>query len=162
MFLVFLLVIVLVVLIVIILPQTSGLFTYAKNPAYEEKRKLRKISQTSKSQKKEDDFGTYVAPDEEEGFQLKDSNEKKSKLKSFGTGVYTKLNSLTQEDIPVTIHLQNDNILKKRTTKKASNITDRNPDNYDYDLNDLIAEELEKDEEESRVDSSKLNSYREV
>ncbi|KAG7892830.1 hypothetical protein KL925_001004 [Ogataea polymorpha] len=137
--------------LVIFLPLLSGMFTYKPNPSYLEKRKQTEVEKLKSH--RDDGYGGYVPPDE----QL----ELEKQAKSSGSRIYSKISHLTPDDIPIKLQLQNQGELKSRTARKLVT-TDSNPNNFDYDLNELIDEELENERAEiSNVYTSSSISNRE-
>ncbi|KAH3666100.1 hypothetical protein OGAPHI_004289 [Ogataea philodendri] len=143
MFLTLLVLMVIFIALVILLPLLSGLFTYSSNPSYLEKKKLRQSEKSSLIDS--DGYGGYVPPDEQ--------IELENNAKSTGSGFYSKIGHLTSEDIPVKLHMKNESGLKKRSNKNQQ-FANAGPGEYDYDLNELINEELAEDNRE------KLQAYR--
>lgn len=147
---------VVMVAITISLPALSGLVTYKKNPEYVEKKRNRLNKMKNNSPAVSDAASvpyTYEAPDA--NFDIDDLVSSQS---SAFSGVRSKLKNLhapkiTENDIPVKLELVGESELKRRVRGSHSRgkiAVDINPTTYDYDIDELIDEELEKDREEAR------------
>lgn len=106
---------------VLYLPYAAGLTKVEK--------KKRKKSQTPHKSTVKADISGYVPPDEE----YREQDEAKSS--SLGTKM-----KISSEDMPIRIRLSENGVLRKRGERSVG---DTNPNNYDYDLDDLIREETE-------------------
>lgn len=168
----------LMVVITALLPLITGLAKYEKNPNY----KKDKIQGSNNDQISSNDnnkyskyiqsTGGYIPPDElnsnSNNNNNKDSNSEFSK--SFGTGVYNKLKDIQRDDLPVQLHLNVDG--DKNSSSSSSGLRSRkniknldaassiDPNAYDYDLNDLIEDEIEDDRQERM--SKRVNDYTSV
>ncbi|KAF3987780.1 hypothetical protein FT663_03675 [Candidozyma haemuli var. vulneris] len=107
------------------LPYSAGL-THLERRKREKKEK---DTQTS------NEFQGYVPPDEEMRRQ-REEDEKRG-LKARASALKEKLH-VTAEDMPVSIRLNQESGLRKRGEKVSA---DHNPNNYDYDLDELIQDE---------------------
>ncbi|CDK24995.1 unnamed protein product [Kuraishia capsulata CBS 1993] len=90
--------------------------------------------------------GEYIPPDE---LQKRDEDRKAK------SGKFEKIKNATMSDLPLKFKADLPNIRKRNTTQKSTGQFDpeevykrRNPDTYDYDLDDIINEELENDRRE--------------
>ncbi|GMG33865.1 unnamed protein product [Ambrosiozyma monospora] len=134
----------------------SGLVTYEKNPDYKTKRQQKQQKEKEQNQQSFGYGGGYVAPDanlDADTFTYNtgsSSGSKREALKNLGTGVYNKLKDVDKDNLPMRIQLADESVLKKRVKASKTgglhpSITDKDPNNFDYDLDELIAEEQEKD-----------------
>lgn len=85
----------------------------------------------------------YIPPDEV--LRMK-KEELAGSSRSFSDRV-----KVTSEDIPIRIVLNQDGIIRKRA---GNVVSDRNPNNYDYDLDELI-----RDETKGEADRSAAKYY---
>lgn len=142
---------VVMVAITVMLPAMSGLVTYKKNPRkvkHDESPQLGATASTSSAPY------TYAAPDADY-----DAEDLVSSKSSALHDVRAKLGRLhapkiTENDLPIKLELVGENELKRRVRGKNSGAASRgvnlDPAAYDYDVDELIEEELERDEEEKR------------
>ncbi|PSK33706.1 hypothetical protein C7M61_005259 [Candidozyma pseudohaemuli] len=108
------------------LPYSAGL-------THLERRK--KQQQQAKPKRKNSDAGYgYISPDEE--LRRQREQEEQHGLKARASALKERLN-VTADDMPVLIKL-NQPGLRKRTEKIANDV---DPNNYDYDLEELIQDE---------------------
>lgn len=108
--------------LVLYLPYAAGLTQIEKNTKTVEVKKAKKQPQ----------FDGYIPLDEE----LRQQEETNV---SRASGLKEKF-SVTSENMPLRIRLNQDSTLRKRQERT---VVDRNPDTYDYDLDELIREETE-------------------
>lgn len=108
---------------VLYLPYAAGLTQIEKNTKPVEIKKT----------KKEPQFDGYIPLDEELRQQEEDATAARA------SGLKEKL-SVTAENMPLRIRLNQNSTLRKRQERT---LVDRNPDTYDYDLDELIREETE-------------------
>lgn len=135
---------VVMIALIVALPALSGVASYDKNPEYLAKKKDQSVT---------DEYtpvnptGTYLAPDEVESYKEVDKDDKPS------TGRRLRDAKLTGDDIPVKLRLQDADLsnLRKRGSHARHNLDDKNPNQYDYDLDQLIEEELQKDRIEANA-----------
>lgn len=132
--------------VTIMLPALSGLVTYKKNS----RKSQHQVS--FKPVPAADVPYTYTAPDAD--INVEDIVSSKT---SALHDVRTKLGRLhapkiTEDDLPIKLELVGENELKKRVRGRKSGVSTINldPAAYDYDVDDIIREELERDEEEKR------------
>ncbi|GME90582.1 hypothetical protein B5S28_g4928 [[Candida] boidinii] len=179
MFMIIIVCMLLMVVITALLPLITGLAKYEKNPNYKkDKRQDSNNDQISsndnnKYSKYIQSTGGYIPPDElnsnsNNNNNNKDSNSESSK--SFGTGVYNKLKDIQRDDLPVQLHLNVDG--DKNSSSSSSGLRSRkniknldaassiDPNAYDYDLNDLIEDEIEDDRQERMF--KRVNDYTSV
>lgn len=116
MFLTVLLFAVVIVAVIVYLPYSTGLIKYN----YEKKPKKTPKKETPKHR----EYNGYVPPDEVQ----------EQKPKAFNTGINT---NITKDDIPVKVSLTGGNLRKRREKLDV----DSNPNNYDYDLDEIINEQ---------------------
>lgn len=107
---------------VIYLPYSAGLTHIEKNHHVKSAKKEKET--------KAPQYDGYVPPDEEIRLQEEAKNARASALKEKLT--------VTAEDMPLRIRLNQDSVLRKR---QEHTISDGNPNTYDYDLDELIKEE---------------------
>lgn len=110
---------------VLYLPYAAGLTTL------EVEKKKKKI-QTHEDDA-DQDFG-YVPPDVAAARSAKSTS-----IKSQASSLRDRIAS---QDIPVKIKLDSSNNLRRRTKERLD--VDSNPNNYDYDIDELIREEAEE------------------
>lgn len=135
---IFLLIIIALILVflVLALPYLSGVTKYE----FDKKLKVGRKTKEHKS-KPVHEYQAYTPPDE----AFMSEQEKRDRLeglKQKASALKEKAN-VTSSDLPFKIRLQDgENMLRKRKTEKL----DFNPDpnEYDYDIDDLIREEGEK------------------
>lgn len=132
MFFTVLLVCVVLCAIILYLPYAAGLTQIEKNHRTAEVKKT----------KKEPQFHGYIPLDEE----LRQQEEEED---SSRASAIKKKFSVTSDDMPVRIRLNQDSTLRKRQDRTMG---DRNPDTYDYDLDELIREETEGQAAKSRAE----------
>lgn len=125
MFFTLLIVTVVIVSLVILLPYWMHLVNYQ----YEKKQK--KPNQKSHQQTQSQTY-SYVPPDEQTNQESVAST--------------TGIRHLTTDDIPVKLKLNQSNVARRKEKLDV----DRNPNNYDYDLDDIINED---DSEVKTVDT---------
>ncbi|GME71161.1 unnamed protein product [Ambrosiozyma monospora] len=147
----------------------SGLVKYEKNPDYKTKRQQAKQQKEKEQDQQSYGYGGgYVAPDANldadtftQNTTGSSSGSKREALKNLGAGVYNKLKDVDKDNLPVRIQLADESVLKKRA--KASkgglhpSVTDNDPNKFDYDLDELIAEEQEKDARELKESVARAN-----
>lgn len=114
--------------VVLYLPYAAGL------TLVERQHREAKVHQ----KKQEEEYSGYIPPDEE--LRLQQEEEAKHGIRAKASALKEKMH-ITSADMPVKIRLNQDNVLRKR---KEPVITDMNPNTYDYDLEDLIAEETQQ------------------
>lgn len=118
---------------VLYLPYAAGLTTL-------EVEKKNKNKAEPQQQVEDDDFG-YVPPDVAAARANSSSVKSHASLKE----------RFASQDIPVKIKLDSSNTLRRRTKERLD--VDSNPNNYDYDIDELIREEaLEAAQEQMRQD----------
>ncbi|OWB86808.1 hypothetical protein B5S33_g5522 [[Candida] boidinii] len=177
MFMIIIVCMLLMVVITAFLPLITGLAKYEKNKNYKKNHKKDSTNAKNAANKYSEyiqSTGGYIPPDElnsnsnNNGNDSKDSSSKLSK--SFGTGVYNKLKDIQRDDLPVQLHLNVDDA--KTSSSSSSGLRSRkniknldvassvDPNSYDYDLNDLIEEEIEDDRQERM--SKRVNDYTSV
>ncbi|GEQ69147.1 hypothetical protein JCM33374_g2818 [Metschnikowia sp. JCM 33374] len=124
----FFIVIVAVVLcaVILYLPYAAGLTTV-------EKQSRKKTQQKTKRSSADDQYSGYVPPDEE--LRLQEEAGSKGKTSALKDKI-----KITSDSMPIQIKLNQDGGLRKRTERSVG---DFNPNNYDYDLDELIREETE-------------------
>ncbi|OBA19933.1 hypothetical protein METBIDRAFT_44964 [Metschnikowia bicuspidata var. bicuspidata NRRL YB-4993] len=125
MFLFIIVVAVVLCVIILYLPYAAGLTTVEKQ--------ARKTSEQEKASQTANQYSGYLPPDEE----LKLQQEAASKGQ---TSALKNKMKVTSESLPIHIKLNQDGVLRKRTERSVG---DLNPNNYDYDLDELIKEETE-------------------
>lgn len=131
MFFVVLFIAVILVAVIIYLPYLSGLVSYKVDKV--PKRGPVKKNEFSSSHVTES-YG-YIPPDEQiSQSSAVDGIWKKARLEP------PKIN-VTSDDIPIKLTLKENSGLKRRHKEKLD--IDSNPNNYDYDLDELIREESE-------------------
>ncbi|CAI8505523.1 unnamed protein product [Pichia kudriavzevii] len=136
MFLVLLFVMAVMVLAVVMLPTMSGLVTYTRTSKHREEL-------SSSQSHKQTDF--YETPDVEE------EEEEEEELNSGKTsGLKAKLR-ITEADLPVKLELVGEGELKRRVRSTHKGPTSGDPTVYDYDIDELIAEENAREEMEKRA-----------
>lgn len=158
--------------ITIMLPQLSGLATYKKNPDYiakrREKREAEYRNTSSKAAFQSERAYTYSAPDA--NIDGDDSEAVTTSTASkFGT-VRSTLNkfahpNLTERDIPVKLELTGENELKRRVNREHSNTLTpihTDPNNFDYDIDEFIEEENQKDVLENQKEAESKYGLSEV
>lgn len=143
---------VLMVGVTIMLPQMSGLATYAKNPEYLKKQRERETERRNKgsdnyTSKDQAQSYTYEAPDA----YIDGDDDVATSTSSAFKGVRSKLSKIahakvTESDIPVKLELFGENDLKRRAKRNAGNSVGKiginnDPNEYDYDLDAFIEEE---------------------
>lgn len=145
---------VIMVAITVMLPTVSGLVTYKKNPGYAAKKQEKKNKRNTNDNVTTNSNGfTYEAPDADI-----DADDFVSSKSSAFSGVRSKLSKLhapkiTENDIPIKLELVGESELKRRArgvNKRGKVDLNINPAAYDYDIDELIEEEMEKDEIEKR------------
>lgn len=121
----------LMVVFIVLLPVMSGLTQIEKQKPTASKQKARSKEQFESQ--------GYIPPDE----LIRGENESQSSFKDRVEAMKKKIN-VTSNDIPYKIRLQheNDSGLRRRTKEKLDIDTD--PNNYDYDVDELIREEGEE------------------
>ena len=130
------------VLYLLYLPYAAGLATYKIENSHKEKK------EQNEEDKDEDKLqSVYVPPDEEDQRKLKVDDKKK--LASKASGLRERLN-VSVDDIPFKLELRH----KGRTRKGADHVVDNNPNDYDYDIDELI-----RDEEESLANRQREEFY---
>lgn len=87
--------------------------------------------------KKNDEYTGYIPPDEE--LRLQEQDNEKHGLRAKASALKEKMH-VTSGDMPVRIRLNQGGELRKR---KETIQIDKNPNTYDYDLDELIEEETE-------------------
>lgn len=116
--------------VVIYLPYAAGLTTVQKA----------QHKQQSGQQKARKQQSGYITPYEE----LRMRQEDQAKFKKLSDKI-----KLTSEEMPIRIGLNQNGLLRKRGTKID---VDRNPNNYDYDLDELIKDETEGEAERAAAE----------
>lgn len=111
--------------VILYLPYAAGLTTVEKQS--HKKKRRESISQAPEQ------FSGYLPPDEE--LRLQEEQKEKAKTSAFKDKV-----NITSERMPIQIKLNQGGVLRKRTER---HVGDFNPNNYDYDLDELIREETE-------------------
>lgn len=135
MFLVLLVVAAVFVAVMVYLPYSANLIKYEKNQKNRnENHDSTKASENLKTQQQ------YVPPDE--------VGVSESKAKSSG------LKNITSDDIPIKLRLNQPH--QRRRAHKLD--VDRNPNNYDYDLDEMINGLDSENEDETRHSSSEQYS----
>ena len=133
-----------IIAFLIYLPYSSGLAIYE----YERKPK-EKVQQNNKDNYL-NSYQGYIPPDEEASLR-----EQGQESHSFRVSV-SKLREkahVTSSDIPLKIRLQQDSSLRRRNKERLDIDTD--PNNYDYDIDELI-----KEENEAAVEDQKREFYK--
>lgn len=120
-----LIVAVLLCVLVVFLPYSAGL-THVEKEAKKQK---------TQAKQKKVDYDGYLPPDELLR-QEEEENERKG-LKARASALKESIN-ITSDDVPFKIKLNQDTVLKRRHEKVVG---DGDPNNYDYDLDELIQEE---------------------
>lgn len=105
---------------VILLPQASGL-------THLERKRKEKVSKPINNH-----YTEYTPPD-----ALRSGNDQGMRAK---VSAISEKFAVTSEDMPVKIRLNEQAVLKRRTER---GVKVRNPNDYDYDLDELIREESE-------------------
>lgn len=147
----YLILFVIIIVFVIVLPQLSGIATVKIQP-----------KRTFKASDDQDEpvtteYQGYVPPDEQKRIEEQRLANAKRKstlntLKSF--------KNISKDDIPLKFKL-NDNTgtqLRKRGANPVAR-KDSNPTNFDYDLDELIDEELQNDERD-RISENERKYYK--
>lgn len=119
----FLLLIILAIIfcvVIIYLPYAAGLTTLQKAEHHT-------LTQRQSVKKQ---YSGYVPPDEELRLQQEEQSKGKTSLRERV--------KVTNDDIPIRIKLNQDGVLRKRSAKVD---IDRDPNSYDYDLDELINDE---------------------
>lgn len=134
-----------IIAIIVYLPYASGLTTFEKQEirAKQAKPIAKEPSQPS--------YGGYIPPDEL--YHQQELEESSNSLRGRASAIKEKLN-ITSNDMPVKIALLDHQNLRKRNQKEKLD-TDNNPNNYDYDLDELIEEERDKSVQEQKSDHYK-------
>ncbi|VEU19570.1 DEKNAAC100120 [Brettanomyces naardenensis] len=160
-FFVLFLVMLLMILVIVVLPQLSGVASYHSNPDYLRKQKEKELA--SLPDHKEPittpiGSSTYIPPDEVEGLSTTTATAESaaSHLKNFGSDVYNKVKTakITHDDIPVKLSLSNEADLQQQIRKRGRQNpakANNDPNSYDYDLDELIDEELDNDKKETEI-----------
>ncbi|VUG15868.1 DEBR0S1_01904g1_1 [Brettanomyces bruxellensis] len=150
-FIVLLIVAALMIAVIVILPKISGVASYSRNDDYfEKKRKQQAIHLEEVRQKQLHQplsSSTYIPPDEEEGYIAASSSVSKGNTKTGLKEIYHKVKNvkITEDDIPVKLHLL-DKPGRTPLTNTATTVEDdQDPNKYDFDLQELIKEELSND-----------------
>lgn len=126
MILLILIVAILLCALVVYLPYSAGLTHIERNT---------QSSHPAKKQNNLADDGGYIPPDElwKREQEEKDANS----LRARASALKDRIN-VTNDDVPLKIRLNQDTVLRRRHEKVVG---DNNPNNYDYDLDELIEEE---------------------
>ncbi|CAK7909450.1 hypothetical protein CAAN1_24S01244 [[Candida] anglica] len=149
---IYLVVAVIIIAVVILLPYSTGLTSFEKN---KRTKKSGHSSNGSATSGQEQIYGGYVPPDEANA--LYNQEHTSTSLRDRAAALKERIN-VTSDDIPVRIRLSDSQAgLRKRGTKEKLD-TDINPNNYDYDLDELIEEEQNKAQEEQRKEFYKKES----
>lgn len=111
--------------LVVFLPYSAGL-THVER----ESKKQRTQTKTKKV-----DYDGYVPPDELLR-QQEEENERRG-FKARASALKERIN-VTSDDVPIKIKLNQESVLKRRHERVVG---DGDPNNYDYDLDELIDEE---------------------
>lgn len=122
---------------ILLLPYVSGLTRFEKN-----KRRVAPSAPPAAAAAPSAPSYGYTPPDEFEAGEAESAS-----FRSRASALKSKI-SVTSNDIPVKIALLDHPGLRKRTTERLD--TDNDPNNYDYDLDDLIREEKERAVDEQR------------
>lgn len=158
--------------ITIMLPQLSGLATYKKNPDYiskrREKREVEYKDAAANAAFQSERAYTYSAPDANIDGDNSEAVTTSSASK-FGT-MRSTLNkfahpNFTERDLPVKLELTGENELKKRLKRKSSSTSTSiysDPNKFDYDIDELIEEENQKDVLESKKEAESKYGLSEV
>ena len=154
-FIVLLIVMALMITAIVVLPKLSGVASYRRNEDYFEKKRKKQslhLDQVRESRISQPlSTSTYIPPDEEESYTAISSSvsggDTKTGLKEMGSQLYHKVKNvkITEDDIPVKLHLLGK---PDRTVSSKSETTveeDQDPNKYDFDLQELIQEELSND-----------------
>lgn len=117
----------------IYLPYSAGL------TRLEKKKKQQKQTQSTTT----NDFHGYIPPDEE--LRRQREQDEQLGLKARASALKEKLN-VTSDEIPFLIRLNQGDGLRKRNDRNASEkvVTDQDPNDYDYDLDELIEDETQQ------------------
>lgn len=113
--------------VIVYLPYSAGL-------THIEKQKKQKPQRKAESAPEETG---YIPPDEQ--LRRQQEEERSRSLKARASGFKQKM-TVTNDDVPVKIRLNNEETLTRRKEKLSA---DLNPDHYDYDLDQLIREETQ-------------------
>jgi hypothetical protein len=170
MFLVLLLVMIIMVVVTLMLPQITGLAKYTTNPDYVSKKreKLKEKESKEKSRSNTNTTYTYQAPDAE-----LDADDAITSQTSAFSGVRSKLKNIhtpniTERDIPIKLELVGESELKRRVRKNdingriTENVIKADPTSFDYDVDEFIDEENEKDVKESQINAQSKYGLAEV
>ena len=111
--------------VIVYLPYAAGLTTLEKHSD--------KKTKKERKRHENDEYSGYLPPDEE--LRLQQESSSKGKTSALKDKV-----KITSDRMPIQIKLNQENGLRKRTERKVG---DFNPNNYDYDLDELIREETE-------------------
>ena len=130
-----------IVAVILYLPYLSGLTTIERSEGHKKSSK-----KTNKEQSQNFSFGGYVPPEERNSYDA-DSESSTSALRARASALKEKV-SITADDLPVKIALLDHQKLTHRKKEKLD--LDSNPNNYDYDLDEFIAEETQKAAENQR------------
>lgn len=123
-----LIVAVLLCALVLYLPYSAGLTHIEKNTKKE-------IPHAELKKPANDDYDGYLPPDE---ILRREQEEKESHgLKARALALKEKIH-VTNDDVPLKIRLNQETVLRRRHEKVSG---DTDPNNYDYDLDELIEEE---------------------
>ncbi|KAI3406655.1 hypothetical protein KGF56_000501 [Candida oxycetoniae] len=143
--------------LVLILPKFSGLTTIKRN-THSSGVKKRQDKETKFKSSDASSVYTYIPPDE-----LENNIQKEANLKSKASALKEKL-ELHSEDLPIRIELNQfvdkDNHIRKRKVREVD--LDMDPNKYDYDLDDLIAEENEMARQEQQREHYKNQKFGET
>lgn len=137
-----LLVFAVIVVFILALPYVSGI------ASYDVERKKKTMKKTNLEPAKEPVSAGYVPP----SFDLKNSEE----ASASGISALKDKIKLTSEDIPLKLHLNDTSNLRRRKTDKVD--LDTNPNNYDYDLDELIKEEWEEKKQQQQQQSKPVTT----
>lgn len=125
MILLLLIVAILLCALVLYLPYSAGLTHLERDVRKSEPQTVKKRAE----------YNGYIPPDEELR-QQEEENESHG-LKARASALKDRIR-VTSDDMPIKIRLNQDTVLRKRNEKVN---VDRDPNNYDYDLDELIEEE---------------------
>ncbi|CAH2351354.1 hypothetical protein CLIB1423_03S04412 [[Candida] railenensis] len=142
----------LLIALIIILPSSAGLLKLERNTRTKKSAEPERSKNPSSSSGQE--YSGYLPPDEYNALQeqKREQYQKESSIKARASALKDKIN-FTANDIPVKFSLQDQQRLRHRNKERLD--IDNNPNNYDYDLDELINEEKEKSLEDQQREAYK-------
>lgn len=155
---------VLMVAATVMLPKITGLATYTKNPDYVQKKRERnhREDDARNTQPSVSNTFTYEAPDANmEGDEVVES--KTSAFSKVGSKLKKMAHApnITESDIPIKLELVGENELKRRARKGKTtstitpNVLKVDPTSFDYDIDEFIDDENERDYRDKQEEAQK-------